>query len=203
LAGREAAGLPSIPVVVSGVDEVLSLEQALVENLHREDLQPPRGGGRLPAADGGLPAHAGAGRPEGRQVRSSSPTTLRSVPAPAVDPAAGGGENQLAAGHAKALLGTPDRAFQELLAKRIVADGLSLRRRAEAGSAGSTASPSPMPAEAAAPAPTAADPGPKRLRAPGLLELEELLADTPLDEGRGVDGLRWWSSRSSSSLSGL
>ena len=34
------AGLPTIPVVVRTVDEVLSLEQALVENLHREDLNP-------------------------------------------------------------------------------------------------------------------------------------------------------------------
>ena len=34
------AGLPSIPVVVRTVDEVLSLEQALFENLHREDLNP-------------------------------------------------------------------------------------------------------------------------------------------------------------------
>ena len=30
-------------------------------------------------------------------------------------------------GHARALLGTPDRAFQERLAKRIVAEGLSVR----------------------------------------------------------------------------
>ena len=40
-------------------------------------------------------------------------------------------EGQLAAGHARALLGTPDRAFQESLARRAVADGLSVRAQAK------------------------------------------------------------------------
>ena len=63
-------------------------------------------------------------------------------------------ENQLAAGHAKALLGTPDRAFQEALAKRIVAEGLSVREAEEAvrpaqrgrRGAGEDAEPTPAPA---------------------------------------------------------
>src|SRR5688572_31453836 len=41
-------------------------------------------------------------------------------------------ENQLSGGHAKALLGTPDRAFQDALAKRIVGEGLSVREAEEA-----------------------------------------------------------------------
>jgi ParB family chromosome partitioning protein len=70
-------------------------------------------------------------------------------------------------GHARALLGTPDRAFQEQLAKRIVSDDLSVRAVEEAirehqGS----------PADDATHRATG-----RRLRPPGLLELEELLGD--------------------------
>ncbi len=36
-------------------------------------------------------------------------------------------DGQLAAGHARALFGTPDRTFQEALAKRAVAESLSVR----------------------------------------------------------------------------
>ena len=36
-------------------------------------------------------------------------------------------EGQISPGHARALLGTPDRGYQEVLAKRVVADGLTVR----------------------------------------------------------------------------
>ena len=48
-------------------DDVASLEQALVENLHRQDLNAAGGGGGLPAADRGLRPHPGAGGGPGRQ----------------------------------------------------------------------------------------------------------------------------------------
>ncbi|HYF45632.1 MAG TPA: ParB/RepB/Spo0J family partition protein, partial [Acidimicrobiales bacterium] len=82
-------------------------------------------------------------------------------------------ENQLTAGHARALLGTPDRAFQEALAKRTVSEGLSVREVEEAVKARNqapTAEPDAAPSE---PAPRQPTP----LRPPGLLELEQLLAD--------------------------
>src|SRR5205807_3006705 len=41
-------------------------------------------------------------------------------------------DGQLSAGHARALLGTPDRSFQEQLARRAVAEGLSVRAVEEA-----------------------------------------------------------------------
>ena len=76
------------------------------------------------------------------------------------------GEGSLSAGHAKALLGTPDRAYQEALAKRIVHDELSVREaerlvreRSELEGGGEERAPRPAP-----------------LRPPGLLELEELLS---------------------------
>ena len=68
-----------------------------------------------------------------------------------------------------ALLGTPDRAFQEQLAKQIVAEDLSVRATEEAvrehqGTAGPEAD-------------RAARSEGRKLRPPGLLELEELLGD--------------------------
>jgi len=74
-------------------------------------------------------------------------------------------------GHARALLGTPDRAFQEQLAKRVVAEDLSVREVEEA-IRNRQESPTTKPSVAAA----TSDPAGK-LRPPGLLELEELLGD--------------------------
>jgi len=80
-------------------------------------------------------------------------------------------DGQLSAGHARALLGTPDRAFQEALARKAVSEQLSvravedaIRTRNELGSS------LPTPSRA----------GAAKLRPPGILELEELLS-THLD----------------------
>ena len=53
--------------------------------------------------------------------RSAVTNTLRLLQLPAGHPALVA-EGQLTAGHARALLGTPDRAFQEQLARRAVAE---------------------------------------------------------------------------------
>ncbi|MGQ0434186.1 MAG: ParB/RepB/Spo0J family partition protein [Microthrixaceae bacterium] len=166
------AGLPSIPVVVRTVDEVLSLEQALVENLHREDLNPLEEAAAYQQLmeDFNLTQEQVAQKVG--KSRSGVANTLRlfQLP-PSIQRLVA--ENQLAAGHAKALLGTPDRVFQERLAKDIVATGLSVREAEEAvrlhnerGTDGEPDAPGTAPTRAA-----------KRLRAPGLLELEELLAE--------------------------
>src|SRR5205807_166461 len=81
-------------------------------------------------------------------------------------------DGSLSAGHARALLGTPDRAYQEALAKRVASEGLSVRAVEEAVRERSGNAPTPASPDAPAPA---GDPA-KRLRPPGLLELEELLA---------------------------
>jgi ParB family chromosome partitioning protein len=81
-------------------------------------------------------------------------------------------DGSLSAGHARALLGTPDRAFQEALAKRIVNEGLpvravedAVRARGEGGEGGEGGAAS----AAAAKAP--------RLRQAGMHELEQLLSE--------------------------
>ena len=83
---------------------------------------------------------------------------------------------QLGMGHARALLGTPDRAYQEALARRAVGEGLSVREVEDAVRARTEPTPRPAPASG---------PG-RRLRPPGLLELEELLS-THLDTRVKVD----------------
>ena len=169
------AGLPSIPVVVRTVDEVLSLEQALVENLHREDLNPLEEAAAYQQLMEDFSLTQELVAQKVGKSRSAVANTLRlfQLP-PSIQRLVA--ENQLAAGHAKALLGTPDRVFQERLAKEIVADGLSVREAEEAVRLHNEAA-SGEAAETAEP-PAAGERGPaaKRLRAPGLLELEELLA---------------------------
>ncbi len=170
------AGLPSIPVVVRAVDDVLSLEQALVENLHREDLNPLEEAAAYQQLMEDFELTQEAVAQKVGRSRSAVANTLRLFQLPPTIQRLVA-ENQLAAGHAKALLGTPDRSFQEDLAKRIVADGLSVREAEEAVRRHNEAASEPS-VDSAAPAvaPPPADAGARRLRPPGLLELEELLA---------------------------
>ena len=76
-------------------------------------------------------------------------------------------------GHARALLGTPDRAFQEQLAKRVVAEDLSVRD----GRGGDPRAREAQPGDAATADARRRGAGAAELRPPGLLELEELLGD--------------------------
>ena len=175
------AGLPSIPVVVRTVDEVLSLEQALVENLHREDLNPLEEAAAYQQLMEDFSLTQEQVAQKVGKSRSSVANTLRLFQLPPTIQRLIA-ENQLAAGHAKALLGTPDRAFQEKLARRIVDDGLSVREAEEAVRShgqpeDEAGSPAPAPAAVGEGTAPGADETPRRLRPPGLLELEELLAD--------------------------
>jgi ParB family chromosome partitioning protein len=79
-------------------------------------------------------------------------------------------DGRLSAGHAKALLGTPNRGLQETLAKRTVEEQLSVRALEEALRADQPKS--ATASVAARPKPVSAT-----LRPPGLLELEQLLGD--------------------------
>jgi len=120
------AGLQSIPAIVRPVEDGDSLEQALVENLHREDLSPLEEA----AAYQRLMEEFSMTQEEvatrvGRS-RSSVANTLRLLQLPAsIQRLLRDG--RLSAGHARALLGTPDRSFQESLAKAVVNDKLSVR----------------------------------------------------------------------------
>jgi len=166
------AGLQLMPVIVREVTDTLSLQQALVENLHRDDLNPLEEA----AAYQQLVEEFGLTQEEVAQrvgkSRSAVANLLRlfQLP-PQVQKLVA--EGRLSAGHAKVLLSTPDRVFQEELARRIAGEGLTVRdteelvrqRNEEAHTDPSEGPTSPGAART------------PKLRAPGLLELENLLSD--------------------------
>ncbi len=124
------AGLQTIPALVRTVGDADSLEQALVENLHREDLNALEEAGAYQQLmeDFGLTQEQVANRVG--KSRSAVTNTLRlfQLP-PSVQKLVA--ERKLSAGHARALLGSPDRLFQETLARRAVAEDLSVRQLEE------------------------------------------------------------------------
>jgi ParB family transcriptional regulator, chromosome partitioning protein len=169
------AGLASIPVIVREVEHLSSVAQALIENLHRSDLHALEEAAAYQALieDFGL-THEQVAEKVGKS-RSSISNTLRLLQlAPGVQHLLA--EGRLSAGHAKALLGTTDRSFQEALARRVVQEGWSVRQTEEAVRARA----GEPPTSGADPAGNASSAKRAPLRPPGLLELEELLS-THLD----------------------
>jgi ParB family transcriptional regulator, chromosome partitioning protein len=167
------AGLQTIPAIVRAVSDVSSLEQALVENLHRQDLNALEEAAAYQQLieDFHLTHDEVAARVGKSRSAVSNALRLFQLP-PAIQRLVA--EAQLSAGHARALLGTPDRGFQEALAKRAVQEALSVRdveeavrqRNELAGQLGGT------PPAGRGGRPSAG----KALRPPGLLELEDLLS---------------------------
>ena len=160
------AGLQTIPALVRTTDDASSLEHALVENLHREDLNAlEEAAAYQQLIEDFQLTHEEVGTRVGKsRAAVSNALRLFQLP-PSIQKLVADGH--LSAGHARALLGTPDRAYQEALARRSVAEGLSVREVEEAVRARTERGPSPER--------TAAGPA-RRLRPPGLLELEELLS---------------------------
>jgi ParB family chromosome partitioning protein len=90
------------------------------------------------------------------------------------------GDGLLSTGHAKALLGHPDRAYQDALAKQAVRDALSVRQvedMVRERLALEQALDGPDGSEEVEHDSSPSDRTSAKLRPPGLLELEELLAD--------------------------
>jgi ParB family chromosome partitioning protein len=164
------AGLPSVPVIVRTVDDTTSLEQALVENLHRQDLNALEEAAAYQQLieDFSMTHEQLATRVGRSRATITNMLRLFQLP-PAIQKLVA--EGSLSAGHARALLGTPDRSFQESLARKAVQQGLSVRAVEEAvrirtelePGAGETA--------------TKASAGGPRLRQAGMHELEQLLSE--------------------------
>ena len=122
-----AAGRSSVPVVIVETDDRGSLERALVENLHREDLNALEEAAAYKQLieDGGLTQEA-LGEKLGR-TRGTISNSLRLLELPvAVQRLVI--ERRLTAGHGKALLGLENPVLQERLAKRVAAEELSVRK---------------------------------------------------------------------------
>ena len=171
------AGLQTIPAVVRDTANDAALEQALVENLHREDLNPLEEAAAYQQLleDFGM-SHDDVSRRVGKS-RSTISNTLRlfKLP-PSIQRMVA--EGRLSAGHARALLGTPDRAYQEALARRTIDEQLSVRDVEDAVRArGGEDASAPSGASGGAKGGEASPSVGGKLRPPGLLELEELLSD--------------------------
>jgi ParB family transcriptional regulator, chromosome partitioning protein len=166
-------GLQTIPALVRETEDAAALEQALVENLHRDSLNPLEEAAAYQQLieDFGL-THDDVAARVGRS-RATVTNTLRLMQLPpAIQKLVQQGK--LSMGHARALLGSPDRSFQEVLAKRVVAEDLSVRAVEEAVREHQGGNGVATPGGAAG---AGADSSRRPLRPPGLLELEELLGD--------------------------
>ncbi len=173
----QRAGLTTIPAVIRMTDDVSSVEQALVENLHREDLTALEEAAAYQQLldEFGLTHDQIANRVGKSRSAITNSLRLLGLP-PAVQHLLADG--QLSAGHARALLGTPDRARQEQLAREAAAGGWSVRMvelavRAESANDDVAVDTDQEPATVDGAGLTPAT----RLRPPGLLELEHLLAE--------------------------
>jgi ParB family chromosome partitioning protein len=161
------AGLATIPAIVRTTDDRGLVEQALVENLQRQDLTALEEAAAFQQLieDFGL-THDDVATRVGKS-RSTVTNTVRLLHLPAAIQRFVA-EGQLTAGHARALLGSPDRAFQEQLARQAVAEHWTVRETEDAVRDRSVIPSAPDAARPSA-VPT--------LRPPGLLELESLLAE--------------------------
>ena len=166
LRAAKRAGLQTVPVIVRDADNATSLAHAIVENIQRQDLNPMEEAAAFQQLieDFHL-THDDVAVRVGKS-RAAVTNTLRLLQLSAVIQRYVR-DGQIRMGHARALLGTPDRTLQEALAKRIVADELSVRSVEE------------IVRNVAADAPLDVRPPPAspKLRPPGLLELEGLLSD--------------------------
>jgi ParB family transcriptional regulator, chromosome partitioning protein len=122
----QQAGFATIPAIIRETNDDVLLRDALLENLHREQLNPlEEGAAYAQLLDEFGATHEELAKRIGRS-RSQVSNTIRllNLP-PAVQRKVAAGV--LSAGHARALLGLEEPAAQEKLAQRIVAEGLSVR----------------------------------------------------------------------------
>src|SRR5262249_4369145 len=124
-------GLPTIPAMVRVADNATMLQHAIVENVQREELNPLEEAAAYQQLieDFALTHDDVATRVGKSRATISNTLRLLQLP-PSIQRSLKDGTIRM--GHARALLGTPDRAFQEQLAKRVVAEDLSAREGEEA-----------------------------------------------------------------------
>jgi len=126
----QEAGLATIPAIVRETTDDVLLRDALLENLHRSQLNPLEEAAAYAQLleDFGCTHDELAGRIGRSRPQISNTIRLLGLPALVQRRVAAG---VLSAGHARALLGLADGAAMERLAQRIVAEGLSVRATEE------------------------------------------------------------------------
>lgn len=124
------AGLTTIPAVIKQTEDGDLLRDALLENLHRANLNPLEEASAYQQLldDFGCTQEELARRIARSRPQISNTLRLLKLP-PLVQRRVASGV--ISAGHARALLGLADGAAMERLAQRIVAEGLSVRATEE------------------------------------------------------------------------
>ena len=120
------AGNETIPAIVRDVEDLTSLEHALVENLHRQDLGPLEEAAAYQQLidDFQLSQEAVA-----KRVGKSRPAIANALRLLQLPSSVQGFlmDGRLTAGHARALLGLPSRQEQDQLANRAIKENLTVR----------------------------------------------------------------------------
>ncbi len=161
----QAAGLTTIPAIVRDTSDDVMLRDALLENLHRSQLNPLEEAAAYQQMldDFGCTQEVLATRIGRSRPQISNTLRLLKLPAGVQRRVAAG---VLSAGHARALLGLPSGDAIERLAQRIVAEGLSVRTVEEIVALGDMNAEDPTPARRR-----------KKPIAPRLVELGDRLSD--------------------------
>jgi len=121
------AGLATIPAIIRHGDDTESLREALIENIHREDLAPLELAGAFQELleDLGVTQETMAERLGYSRAHVANTIRLLSLPGDVQRLLA---EGKIQAGHARALLGLPDDEAKSALALRVAAEALSVRQ---------------------------------------------------------------------------
>ncbi len=169
-----AAGLDTIPAIVRDTADDAMLRDALLENIHRAQLNPLEEAAAYQQLlqEFGVTHEELASKIGRSRSQVSNTIRLMNLSVPVQRRVAAG---VLSAGHARALLGLEDRDQQDELASRIVAEGLSVRATEELVTLAAT---STAPKSRAKPT--------RRPTAPALGELASKLSDT-LETGVKVE----------------
>lgn len=127
----QAAGLETIPAIVRDTTDDDLLRDALLENLHRSQLNPLEEAAAYQQLleDFGTTHEQLADRIGRSRPQVSNTLRLLKLP-PLVQRRVAA--NVISAGHARALLALPDAAAMERLAQKIVSEGMSVRATEEA-----------------------------------------------------------------------
>ncbi len=163
LRASQQAGLTTIPAIIRETDDVDMLRDALLENLHRSQLNPlEEASAYAQLLDDFSCTHEELASRIGRS-RPQISNTLRLLKlSPAVQRRVAAGV--LSAGHARSLLAIEDPDLQDRLAQRVVAEGISVRGLEEIVAVGETGGAGQRTAR-------------RRPTAPGLTELADRLSD--------------------------
>jgi len=161
----QRAGLTTIPAIVRDTPDTDMLRDALLENLHRSQLNPLEEAAAYQQllADFGTTHEELAQRIGRSRPQISNTIRLLGLPPTVQSKLAAG---VLSAGHARALLGLASPQAMEAMAHRVIAEGMSVRSTEEAVSLADSDTPAPRRGAS-----------PKRLVPEAAREVADRLAD--------------------------